>query len=163
MKQLELFGPQYVASLDTPIGKLWVVSDGERITGVSFNNLGRSRHTHAPKVLREALLQLKGYFTGTRKKFDLPLYLVGSAYRKRIWTRLGKVPHGTLLTYAELAADVGGQASTAAMACAVNPLPLLVPCHRVVASSGLLMEYPGGIWRKKWLLEHEGGRPERLS
>lgn len=161
-KQPELFGPQYVASLDTPIGKLWVESDGESITRVSFSNPGRGRHARAPKVLTEAVTQLKAYFAERRKKFDLPLYQVGSAYRRKVWTRLGKIPYGSLATYADLAKDIGGAARSTGAACAVNPLLILVPCHRVVGSSGLLTGYAGGIWRKKWLLEHEGALAQEL-
>ncbi|HQV39892.1 MAG: methylated-DNA--[protein]-cysteine S-methyltransferase [Flavobacteriales bacterium] len=155
-KELELFGPQYVASLETPIGKLWVESDGTRITRVSFNNPGRGRHARRPKVLTEALAQLKAYFAGRRKKFDLPLYHVGSAYRKKVWARLEKIPFGWAVTYADLAAEVGGAARSTGSACGVNPLLIVVPCHRVVGSDGLLTGYAGGLWRKKWLLEHEG-------
>ncbi|MEO5586015.1 MAG: methylated-DNA--[protein]-cysteine S-methyltransferase [Flavobacteriales bacterium] len=155
-KELELFGPQYVASLDSPIGKLWVESDGERITRVSFTNPGRGRHVRRPKVLTEALTQLKAYFAGRRKKFDLPLYHVGSPYRKKVWTQLERIPFGRVMTYADVASEVGGAARSAGSACGVNLLLILVPCHRVMGSSGLLTGYAGGLWRKKWLLEHEG-------
>jgi methylated-DNA-[protein]-cysteine S-methyltransferase len=92
----------------------------------------------------------------------LPLYQVGSAYRRKVWTRLGKIPYGSLATYADLAKDIGGAARSTGAACAVNPLLILVPCHRVVGSSGLLTGYAGGIWRKKWLLEHEGALAQEL-
>lgn len=155
-KELELFKPLHVASLDTPIGKLWVESDGERITRVSFNNPGRGQHSRRPKVLTEALTQLKAYFAGRRKKFDLPLYHVGSVYRKRVWTQLEKIPFGRVMTYSGLAGAVGGVARSAGSACGVNQLLILVPCHRVMGTDGLLTGYAGGLWRKKWLLEHEG-------
>lgn len=158
----ELFGPQYVASLDTPIGKLWVESDGELITRTSFTNPGRGRNVPRPKVLTEALTQLKAYFAGRRKKFDLPLYHVGSAYRRQIWGELEKVRQGELITYAQLAERAGGVARSAGAACAVNPLLVIVPCHRAVGSSGLLTGYAGGLWRKKWLLEHEGALAKEL-
>ena len=158
----ELFGPQYVAALETPIGKLWVESDGEAITRVSFNNPGRGRHARAPKVLIEAVKQLQGYFAGRRKKFDLPLYQVGSPYRRKVWSRLGLIHYGVLATYADLAKDIGGAARSTGSACAVNPLLILVPCHRVVGSNGLLMGYAGGLWRKKWLLEHEGALAKEM-
>jgi len=161
-KEPELFGPQYVASLDTPIGKLWVESDGSAIVRVSFENPGRGRHAKRPKVLTEALTQLRSYFAGRRKKFDLPLYRVGSPYRRRVWGRLEQVPFGGAITYAELSAAVGGAARSAGTACAVNPLLILVPCHRVLGSDGLLTGYAGGLWRKKWLLEHEGVLPKEL-
>jgi methylated-DNA-[protein]-cysteine S-methyltransferase len=155
-QQPELFKPQYLASLDSPIGKVWVESDGERITRVTFDNPGRGRNTKPPKVLKEAVTQLKAYFAGRRKKFDLPLYLVGSPYRQEVWKQLGKVPYGKAITYDELAAGAGGAAHTAGAACAINPLPILVPCHRVLGTDGLLTSYVGQIWRKKWLLVHEG-------
>lgn len=160
--QPELFKPQHAASLATPIGKLWVESDGERITRVSFDNPGRGRNTRPPKVLKEALTQLSAYFAGRRTKFDLPLYLVGSPYRQKVWKRLQQVPFGKAVTYEALAKDAGGAARSAGSACAINPLLVVVPCHRVLGSSGLLTGYAGGLWRKKWLLEHEGVLPKEL-
>ena len=161
-KDPELFRPQYVASIETPIGKLWVESDGEKITRLTFVNPGRGRNVPRPKVLTEALTQLKAYFAGRRKKFDLPLYHVGSAYRRQVWNELEKVRQGELITYAQLAERAGGAARSAGAACAVNPLLILVPCHRAVGSSGLLTGYAGGLWRKKWLLEHEGALAKEL-
>jgi methylated-DNA-[protein]-cysteine S-methyltransferase len=154
--QPELFGPMYVASLTTPLGKVFVESDGERITRVSFDGPGRGHGGRPPKVLKEAVLQLQAYFLGRRKKFDLPLYRVGSAYRQRVWKTLATIPHGQAITYEALAKEAGGNARAAGSACGVNPLLILVPCHRVVGKDGLLTGYAGGLWRKKWLLEHEG-------
>lgn len=152
----ELFGPMFLASLETPIGKIWVESDGERITRTTFNNPGRGRHSKQPRVLQEAVIQLRAYMAGTRKKFDLPLYLVGSPYRRQIWDNLGQIRFGHASTYAALALKAGGSARSVGQACAVNPLLILVPCHRAMGSDGLLTGYAGGLWRKKWLLEHEG-------
>ena len=162
LKDPELFGPMYVASLPSPIGKVYVESDGELITRVSFVNPGRGRGGRTPKVLKEAVVQLGAYFAGRRKKFDLPLYQVGSAYRKKLWTRLLKVPMGKAVTYADLAKAVGGNPRSAGSACGDNPLLIVVPCHRVLGSSGLLIGYAGELWRKKWLLEHEGVLPKEL-
>ncbi|MBL8003140.1 MAG: methylated-DNA--[protein]-cysteine S-methyltransferase [Flavobacteriales bacterium] len=153
---LELFGPMYVASVPSPIGKVYIESDGERITRVSFDALGRGHGGRPPKVLKEAQEQLKAYFAGRRRKFDLPLYQVGSTYRKAVWTQLAELPFGSAITYEQLATKVGGNARSAGTACGDNPLLLVVPCHRVVGKNGLLSGYAGGIWRKKWLLEHEG-------
>ena len=154
--QAELFGPMYVAAVPSPIGKVYVESDGERITRVSFEPLGKSTKRRVPKVLKEAVIQLQAYFAGRRKKFDLPLYRVGSAYRKLVWERLDKIPFGQAITYEQLAAAVGGNARSIGTACGDNPLMIVVPCHRVIGKSGLLTGYAGGLWRKKWLLEHEG-------
>ncbi|HRN37967.1 MAG TPA: methylated-DNA--[protein]-cysteine S-methyltransferase, partial [Flavobacteriales bacterium] len=161
--QPELFRPQYLAAVNTPIGKLWVESDGELITRVTFNNPGRGRHSKQPRVLQEAVIQLRAYFAGTRKKFDLPLYWVGSPYRRQIWKRLGQIRFGQASTYAALAAMAGGSARSVGQACAVNPLLIVVPCHRAMGSDGLLTGYAGGLWRKKWLLQHEGILEKELS
>ena len=154
--QPELFGPMYVATVASPLGKVYVECDGERITRVSFTALGKTGRRKAPKALKEAVLQLQAYFAGRRKKFDLPLYQVGSAYRKKLWLRLEKIPFGKALTYEQLAEAVGGNARSAGTACGDNPLLIIVPCHRVLGKSGMLTGYAGGIWRKKRLLEHEG-------
>ncbi len=154
--QPELFGPMYVAAVESPIGKVYIECDGERITRVSFHALGRGRGGKQPKVLKEAVAQVAAYFAGRRTKFDLPLYQVGSVYRKHVWDRLERIPFGQAMTYEQLAKDVGGNARSAGTACGDNPLLILVPCHRVVGKNGLLAGYAGEIWRKKWLLEHEG-------
>lgn len=158
----ELFGPMYVASVASPIGKVYVESDGERITRISFRNPGRGRGGRTPNIMKEAVTQLTAYFAGRRTKFDLPLYQVGSAYRKKLWDRLLKVPFGKAVTYAELAKGVGGNPRSAGSACGDNPLLIVVPCHRVLGSNGLLTGYAGDLWRKKWLLEHEGVLPKEL-
>ena len=155
-KAPELFGPMWVAAVDSPIGKVYVESDGDRITRVTYDAPGRGKRGKRPKILAEAVVQLQAYFAGRRKKFDLPLYHVGSPYRKSMWQRLLKIPFGQVLTYEQLSAEVGGNARSAGTACSDNPLPILVPCHRVVGKDGLLTGYVGEIWRKKWLLEHEG-------
>ncbi len=152
----ELFGPMYVASLDSPIGKVYVECDGSRITRVTFAPMGRGKGGKQPSMLKEAVMQLEAYFAGRRKKFDLPLYQVGSVYRKKLWQRLMKIPFGQALTYEQLADNVGGNARSAGTACGDNPLMIVVPCHRVIGKNGLLTGYAGELWRKKWLLEHEG-------
>lgn len=155
-RQPELFGPMYVAAVASPIGKVYVECDGERITRVSFEPLGKSTKRKVPKALKEAVLQLQAYFAGRRKKFDLPLYQVGSEYRRKVWKRLDSIPFGKAITYEQLAAEVGGNARSAGTACGDNPLLIIVPCHRVLGKTGMLTGYAGDIWRKKWLLEHEG-------
>ena len=155
-EQPELFGPMYVASVAGPIGKVYVESDGERITRVSFTAPTKGNQRKPPKVLKEAVIQLQAYFVGRRKKFDLPLYQVGSAYRRKVWDRLEKIPFGKAITYEQLAESVGGNGRSVGTACGDNPLLIIVPCHRVVGKNGLLTGYAGEIWRKKWLLEHEG-------
>lgn len=159
-KPLELFGPMHVGVVESPIGKVYIECDGERIVRVSFTSLGQGRRSKQPKALKEAMLQLEGYFKGRRKKFDLPLYQVGSTYRKKVWQRLSKIPFGKALTYEQLADSVGGHGSSVGTACSDNPLFILVPCHRLIGKNGLLTSYAGELWRKKWLLQHEGVIPK---
>ena len=91
-EQPELFGPMYVAAVASPLGKVYVECDGELITRVSFEPLGKSTKHKVPRALKEAVLQLQAYFAGRRKKFDLPLYQVGSAYRKKSLAATGPDP-----------------------------------------------------------------------
>lgn len=158
-REPELFGPMYVAAIDTALGKVYIECDGDRITRTAFMNLGRGRGGRTPKVLMEAQFQLDAYFSGRRRKFDLPLYHVGSDYRREVWRRLLKIPFGRTLTYEQLADAVGGNARSVGSACTDNPLLIVVPCHRLMGKSGLLVGYGGELWRKKWLLQHEGVLP----
>ena len=160
-RPLELFGPQYVASVDSPIGKVWIESDGERVLRVSFESIGRGK-SGVPKVLKEAAKQMGQYFKGKRKVFDLPLPARGSAFRNRVWEELNKIPFGRVKSYQELVVKTGGSARAVGGACGANPLPIIIPCHRVLSSTGLLTGYIGGMWRKRWLLEHEGVLPREL-
>jgi O-6-methylguanine DNA methyltransferase len=159
-----LFAHYHVMPLTTPVGRIWVESDGALITRLSFDPLP-VRQAHPPKVLVEARRQLEAYFKGRRKQFDLPvLTTVGTRFQRLVWAELDRVPHGHTTTYQHIAQHIGGRAvaRTVGQACAQNPLPIIVPCHRVIASNGLLTGYVGGLWRKRWLLIHEGALPNEL-
>jgi methylated-DNA-[protein]-cysteine S-methyltransferase len=153
----ELFAPLHVAVVDGPMGKVWVESDGELITRLSFDAL-HVRQAKPPKVLVEAQKQLDAYFRRKRKHFDLPLQRKGSRFQQLVWAAIDDIRHGDTRTYSEIAARIGGKAiaRTVGQACGSNPIPIIVPCHRVIAVDGLLTGYVGGLWRKKWMLEHEG-------
>ena len=159
----ELFAPLFVAVVDSPIGKLWVESDGELITRVSFTAL-RGRSGKLPAVLKEAQKQLEQYFRKRRKHFDLPLQRNGTRFQKLVWQAIDNIGFGHTRTYGDIGSDIGGKAiaRTVGQACGSNALPLLVPCHRVLGSDGLLTGYVGGLWRKKWMLQHEGVLPKEL-
>lgn len=162
-KAPELFSPPYVITVDGPIGKLWVASDGALITALSFEAL-QGRQTKQPKVLLEAEKQLNAYFKGKLKKFELPVQRLGTRFQKLVWTALEDIPYGKAASYKTLGAHIGGRAvgRTVGNACARNPVPIIVPCHRVIGSNGLLTGYVGGLWRKRWLLQHEGALPKEL-
>lgn len=162
-REPELFAHWHVVAVDSPVGKVFLESDGAGITRVSFDTLTGKRGRQ-PAVLSEAARQLEQYFKGRRKSFDLPLQRAGTRFQRLVWAAIADIPHGRTRTYGEIGARIGGRAigRTVGLACASNPLPILVPCHRVIASDGLLTGYVGGLWRKRWLLEHEGALPHEL-
>jgi len=109
-------------------------------------------------VLARTREQLNQYFARTRTTFDLPLDPAGSAFELRVWDALRAIPYGTTLTYGELARRLGDPRATRAVGAAnsKNPIPIIVPCHRVIGARGELTGFGGGLDRKRWLLEHEG-------
>ncbi len=109
-------------------------------------------------VLRETKKQIDEYLNGSRKEFDLPLLMVGSAFQKSVWQALMKVPYGATATYLELAKDINNEKAVRAVANAngANSIGLIVPCHRIIGSNGALVGYGGGLPVKKRLLKLEG-------
>jgi len=162
-KEPELFAPLHVAVVESAIGKLWVESDGLLITRLSFYALP-VRQAKTPRVLMDAQFQLDAYFQRKRKAFDLPVQRMGTRFQKLVWEALDRVPYGKTMSYQGIGDLIGGKAigRTVGNACGSNPIPLIVPCHRVIAVDGLLTGYVGGLWRKKWLLQHEGVLPMDL-
>jgi methylated-DNA-[protein]-cysteine S-methyltransferase len=154
----------FFAHYESPIG--WIEIEGGS-AGVSALNFveaariaGSVRRTEAPlpAPMAECLTQLDEYFRGRRKSFSVKLDLHGTEFQKRVWAKLLAVEFGKTTTYKTLAAAVGNLASTRAVGGANhrNPVSIIVPCHRVVGSDGRLTGYGGGLWRKDWLLRHEG-------
>lgn len=110
-----------------------------------------------PRVLQEVVTQLSEYFEGKRKDFDLKLNPKGTEFQQKVWKALLEIPYGKTRTYLEQSKILGDVKAIRAVASAngKNPLWIVVPCHRVIGSDGSLTGYAGGLWRKKWLLEHE--------
>lgn len=117
-----------------------------------------------PPILRRAAAQLAEYFAGTRTRFDLPLAPVGTDFRRRVWDATAAIPFGETATYGEIARKIGVPNGSRAVGGALNrnPLAIVVPCHRVVGSSGKLTGYDGGVDRKAFLLTLERPEPPRL-
>ncbi len=165
--------PTTFTRLPTPLGELLLTASDTALTGVEFPT---SRHVPpghevergiggedegsgpAGAVLARARRQLTEYFAGTRTTFDLPLDAAGSAFERRVWDALRTIPYGATLSYSELARRLGDPRATRAVGAAnsKNPIPIIVPCHRVVGAHGGLTGFGGGLDRKRWLLEHEG-------
>ncbi len=110
-----------------------------------------------PGTVRECIKQLDEYFKGERKSFTVRCILSGTPFQKKVMTALAEVPYGATITYAELAERIGNKKAVRAVGGAnrKNRLPIIYPCHRVIGSDGSLTGYASGLWRKKWLLEHE--------
>jgi methylated-DNA-[protein]-cysteine S-methyltransferase len=141
-------------TLDSPIGPLTIATDDEgRLREVRFGG------DDAPGD-GEAARQLREYFAGARKTFDLELAPRGTPFQLDVWKALCEVPYGETITYAELARRIGRPNAVRAVGAAngANPIPIIVPCHRVIGSNGTLTGYGGGIERKQFLLALEGRR-----
>lgn len=114
-----------------------------------------------PEPVLRAFDQLTEYFAGMRQQFDFPITPVGTAFQQSVWKGLLAIPFGTTRSYLSLARQLGDEKAIRAVAAANgrNPLAIVIPCHRVIGSNGSLTGYAGGLWRKQWLLEHEGALP----
>jgi methylated-DNA-[protein]-cysteine S-methyltransferase len=143
--------------IDTPIGGLRLHAQSGLLTAIDFDAKPRGGRV-AHDVLDEAERQLTDYFDGTRTAFDLPLASEGTEFQKKVWAELGRIPYGETATYGDIARRLGYEpviSRAVGVANASNPLPIVVPCHRVIGSDGKLTGYAGGIERKQALLELE--------
>jgi methylated-DNA-[protein]-cysteine S-methyltransferase len=158
-----------VAYYESPIGLLEIRGGERGVSAVTFVD------AHAPKIvirastarggkgslpapLADCLTQLDEYFRARRRTFSVKLDLGGTAFQKQVWRALRNVRFGKMVSYKDIAKNVGNPAGTRAVGGANhrNPVSIIVPCHRVVGSDGRLTGYGGGLWRKEWLLRHEG-------
>jgi methylated-DNA-[protein]-cysteine S-methyltransferase len=144
--------------VDSPIGPLGLVASETGLRAVLFDGRG-VRSEGASAVLAEAARQLHAYFAGELVSFDLPLELHGTDFDRRCWLALASIPYGQTVSYGEQARRLGlGSESARAVGAANgrNPLPIVLPCHRVVGADGSLTGFGGGLDVKRFLLEHEG-------
>jgi O-6-methylguanine DNA methyltransferase len=155
---------------DTPIGPLTVAADDVGVRHILFpankyEAPGRDRWKRDAGALRDAREQLLAYFHGERTAFDLPLCPVGTPFQVRVWNTLARIPFGATWTYAQLATRIGLPKAMRAVGAANgrNPLPIVLPCHRVIGSDGSLTGFGGGLPLKRFLLEHEGALPKQLA
>lgn len=145
----------------SPVGNLLIEENGGFITRIDLN--GEGEGTELTPVLKEAVKQLDGYFNKTLHEFSLPVKIEGSPFMERVWEELKNIPYGETATYGEIAALVGKPKAARAvgLACGKNPVPIIIPCHRVIGSGGKLTGFGGGLKMKMGLLELEQKkRPE---
>ena len=149
----------YTAQIKSPLGYLSIFCNEEGLYDINFDEVAKKEKNIAQNALvKKASKQLEEYFQGTRKKFDLPMsFLFGTPFQQKVWQVIAAIPFGEVITYTELAKAAGRPKAirAAASACGKNPLPIIIPCHRVLGKSGL-GGYTGGLHIKRYLLEKEG-------
>ncbi len=145
----------------SPIGLLEIKGNDDGIQSVVFIDDDNSipKETSEVANLKHCILQLEEYFSGSRKEFALNLNIRATKFQEKVWTELLKIPFGKTRSYLEQSKALGDVKAIRAVGTAngKNPIAIIVPCHRIIGSDGSLTGYAGGIWRKKWLLEHESG------
>ena len=147
--------------LDSPVGSLRLVSDGEHLTAIEWENLQKAEpagEERSDPTLEACASQLGEYFAGKRRSFDLPLSPQGTEFQRKVWAALATIPYGELRSYRDIARSLDNPKAVRAVGAANgrNPLPIVVPCHRVIGSDGSLTGFAGGLEAKKVLLRLEG-------
>lgn len=147
----------YFWHISSPIGDLTLTEEEGALTGLYFGRLSRPGEEGPTALLEEAARQLREYFAGQRREFDLPLRLRGTAFQMQVWQVLQAIPYGEVRTYGEIARAIGKPKACRAVGMANhnNPISIIVPCHRVVGAGGSLTGYGGGLENKRFLLELE--------
>lgn len=143
-------------NLQSPLGNIVLEGNESGLQRVEFGK-EVPHSAELPESLKIGLAQLKEYFEGKRKEFELPLNPSGTAFQIKVWKLLETIPFGSTRTYHEIAVALGDPKviRAAASANGKNPIAIIIPCHRVIGSDGSLIGYAGGLDRKKWLLDHE--------
>lgn len=144
------------AFIESPLGITKIVGDEKGISVISILSEGTLTQ-EIPAQLQDCIAQLREYFDGQRNHFDFKLNPAGTDFQQKVWRELTTIPFGKTMTYLDLSKKLGDVKAIRAVASAngKNPLWIVIPCHRVIGSDGSLIGYAGGLWRKKWLLEHE--------
>ena len=152
-------------TMASPIGTLLLTGTKEGLTGLYLETGGAASAAvmsavRDPAAFAGAKRQLQEYFDGTRREFSLPLLPEGTPFQQMVWEALRDIPYGTTISYQELANRIGAEKAVRAVGAAngANPIPIIIPCHRVIGADGSLTGYGGGIERKRWLLDHESGQ-----
>lgn len=153
-----------IVRMNSPIGRIEITAHDGKIVGLDIEHDGRLDNDGAPDVsspvVEQAVRELTEYFDGTRTSFSVPVSLEGTEFQKSVWNALDSIPYGGVRSYGEIGQQTGRESAGRAVGGAVgsNPIPIIVPCHRVLASDGRITGYSGGngISTKAWLLDLEG-------
>jgi methylated-DNA-[protein]-cysteine S-methyltransferase len=157
----------YYTTVDSPIGLILLIGDGEAVTGLYMEPHGDEAAGAVPDEapLRDVVEQLRAYFAGESAAFDVPVRPAGTEFQRRVWAELLRIPYGRTTSYGEIATTLGNPTASRAVGLANgrNPISVIVPCHRVIGANGRLIGYGGGLPRKRWLLDHERATAARLG
>jgi methylated-DNA-[protein]-cysteine S-methyltransferase len=153
-----------ISRMESPIGRLEIIARGDVIVGLTIERDGSLPHDSIPAknsaVIKRAVTQLGEYFAGKRREFSVPVSLTGTQFQNSVWNALTQIPFGAVRSYGDVGMTTGRSTAGRAVGGAVgaNPVPIIVPCHRVLSSDGRITGYSGGngIPTKVWLLDHEG-------
>ncbi len=147
----------YYTTINTPVGFLKITTNDTALLSVDFSDQHSESGSYQPEILKNSVSQLLEYFNGTRTEFSLNLNPEGTEFQKKVWQLVESIPYGQTFSYLDIALLSGSEKNTRAVGLAngKNPIPIIIPCHRVIGSSGKMTGYAGGIERKKWLLIHE--------
>ncbi len=146
----------YLKYCITPLGRLELKSTENTLLSVRFEGKGESSEI-IPPILEESEKQLLEYFQGSRQIFNLRLAPEGTEFQQKVWEQVVAIPFGETASYLDIAFKTGSAKNTRAVGLAngKNPIPIIIPCHRIIGSNGKLTGYAGGLERKRWLLHHE--------
>lgn len=160
----------HYCTIASPVGELVASERGDRIVGLHFRAHNEvpdpSWHEDCDRaVFRQLRTQLREYFDGDRQEFDLPLSPEGTEFQRSVWDALQRIPYGQTVSYRDIAEEIGNPGAVRAVGGANgrNPIPIVIPCHRVVAADGGLGGFSSGLHNKEWLLDHEGVHSFTLS
>ncbi len=146
-----------ITHIKTPLGIAQITGDDKGVSVISIGDNSGEISAEIPSVLQEAVSQIQEYFIGKRTDFNFKINPKGTEFQQKVWQELCHIPFGKTISYLELSKKIGDVKAIRAVASAngKNPLWIVIPCHRVIGTDGSLTGYAGGLWRKKWLLEHE--------
>lgn len=142
---------------ETEIGIIGIRENNKSITDIYFSKVDSNDNIEETALIKECFKQLKEYFDGSRVKFDLPLEVKGTEFQKKVWNELLKIPYGQTKSYKDIAIAIENERASRAVGMAnnKNPIPIIIPCHRVIGSNGKLVGYAGGVNVKEKLLNIE--------
>ena len=147
----------FKTTIETPIGYMELTSNENSLLSLSFTDICKKSSVFIPGILSETIRQINEYFKGERKEFELNLNPTGTDFQHKVWDEVKKIQFGKTVSYQDIAVLTGSKNNTRVVGLAngKNPIPIIIPCHRVIGVSGKLTGYAGGLERKKWLLQHE--------